>query len=273
MGVFDIPAPLFGWLDGHMSSFAPATLRLVLWGIVGAIVSMGLYWALSPQKKIAGAKTEGLEARRALDGYDGEFKGAMTLIRNMLRLAFKQIGLVVGPAVIASLPLLFLIVWMSTAYGSKFPAPHTDVEIHTFPEQLEAQWLGAGEVEERRASRLQTKVRAEHGLRRPGEIEEGPTTQAQTPRIIFPENQYGVMRSIPLPVPVTTIHKHQWWNVLFGNPAGYLPDEARIDRIKIDLPAQEFLPFGPSWLRSWEVVFFTALILGSVAIKVAFRIK
>src|SRR3546814_11655026 len=81
MGLLDLPAPLFGWLDGALGHLMPATARLILWGIAAAILSMVLYKALSSQERIAVTKAKAAEARRTLDGYDGEFAGAWPLIR------------------------------------------------------------------------------------------------------------------------------------------------------------------------------------------------
>ena len=60
---------------------------------------------------------------------------------------------------------------------------------------------------------------------------------------------------------------------LIGNPAGYLPDDAPLERIEVDLPPKEYLALGPAWLRSWYAVFFAALLAASLAIKVAARIE
>ena len=81
-----------------------------------------------------------------------------------------------------------------------------------------------------------------------------------------------VVGDIALAAPVPTIHKKQWWNRLIGNPLGYLPADSDIDAIEIALPERDYLGFGPSWLRPWYVLFFTILVVGSLAIKMAFRI-
>ncbi|MDQ3796891.1 MAG: hypothetical protein M3294_04805, partial [Pseudomonadota bacterium] len=67
MGVLDIPAPLFAWLDELIGQLVPPGVRLVLWGVIGAAVSMGLYWLISPQEKIKRNAAKSIEARRALD--------------------------------------------------------------------------------------------------------------------------------------------------------------------------------------------------------------
>jgi len=250
MGIFDVPAPLLGWLDGHASSFASPTIRLILWGLISAAFSMGLYWLLSPQEKIAETKAKALEARRALDSYDGEFSGAWPRIDEMLRLSLKQVGIVTLPAVLASLPILCVLVWMSTAYGHYYPQRDAHVEVRTFPQQIEARWMAGSKIP-------------------PQE----PILPIELPHVEILGALDDVVAIIPVPAPVPTVHKRQWWNALFGNPAGYLPDDARIDRIEIDLPSQEFLPFGPGWMRSWEFLYLVVLLLASIAIKVGFRIK
>ena len=246
MGLLDLPAPLFAWLDGALGGVMPATARLVLWGIAAAILSMALYRALSSQERITLIKAKAIEARRALDAYDGEFAGAWPLIREMLRLALRQIGLVIGPAVAASVPVLCLIIWLSTAYGHSFPAPGSEVDIRTVPQELQARW-----VDEADSSR----------------------EPAATPHVVVADEAGRIVGDFALAAPVPTLHKRVWWNALLGNPAGYLPEAASLDRIEIGLPRREYVPFGPSWLRGWEVLFFAVLIAGSVAMKIGFRIE
>ena len=72
---------------------------------------------------------------------------------------------------------------------------------------------------------------------------------------------------VPLARPVPVVEKRHWWNALIGNPAGYLPEAGPVERIELSLPAVEVLPFGPSWLRGWEVLFFTLLVAFSLIIK------
>jgi hypothetical protein len=249
MGLLDLPAPLFAWLDGALGHFMPATARLVVWGIAAAILSMALYKTLSSQERITATKRKAAEARRALDAYDGEFAGAWPLIRETLRLALRQIGLVIGPAVAASVPVLCLIIWLSTAYGHSFPAPGSEPDIRTVPQQLQARWVDEGDPSQESAA------------------------PSQPPHVVVADAAGRIIGDFALSAPVSTLHKRVWWNALLGNPAGYLPDASTLDRIEIDLPRREYVPFGPSWLRGWETLFFTVLIAGSVAMKIGFRIE
>jgi hypothetical protein len=242
VGLFDLPAPLFAVLDHGFGMVAPPVIRLVIWGLIGAVISMGAYWLLSPQRRIAEAKARALEARRELDAYDGELSGAWPLMRRMLRAALRQLGLVTAPAVLASLPVIAMLAWLSTAYGYALPEGGAPVEVHTVPNGYQARLTPSDQPA------------AEH-------------------QIVVTDQEGRIVERIPMAVPVSTIHKRQWWNALIGNPAGYLPEEAVLERVELDLPERQYLSVGPSWLRAWYVVFFISLLVGSLAIKFAARIE
>lgn len=246
MGLLDLPAPLFAALDSLLSGLAPPTLRLVLWGVVAALLSMGAYWLLSPQTRIAKAKADALAARRALDAYDGELAEAWPLMGRVLRTALRQLGLVTSPALLGSLPVLAMLAWLSTTYGHAFPPDGADIPVRTTPE------AGAARVQ---------PVQAEADM------------AAEGHQIVLLDAAGNVVERFLLSAPVPTIHKRQWWNALIGNPIGYLPDSSRLEWIELGLPQREYLSVGPSWLRAWYVVFFGVLLAASLAIKVAARIE
>lgn len=245
MGLFDLPAPLFTWLDGVLGGLVPAPLRLALWALIAAALSMGLYVLLSPQRRIARAKADAVAARTALDAFDGSFAEAWPLIRNVLGSALRQLALVTWPAILSSLPVLALLAWVSTAYGHAFPPAGADVPIHTVPEDLEA--------------RLETV----------------PTAASASPyhQIVVVDRTGRIVERVPWPAPVPTIHKREWWNLLLGNPAGYLPEAGPLERIDLDIPPKEYLPVGPAWLKAWYALFFGVLLIASLAIKVSARIE
>lgn len=246
MGVLDLPAPLFAWLDAALAQVVPAALRLPLWALLAAALSMGLYLVLSPQRQIARAKADALAARAALDRFDGEFGEAWPLIRAVLATALRQLALIAWPAVLSSLPVLALLVWLSNAYGHAFPANHAEVTIRTVPESLEAHLEAAP-----------------------------PATATAAPRheIVVRDRTGHIVDRVSWQAPVPTIHKREWWNLLLGNPAGYLPDDSPLERLDLELAPQHYLPVGPDWLRPWYVPFFGVLLLASLAIKVVARIE
>jgi hypothetical protein len=243
MGAFDLPAPLFAWLDDQ-ASMLPPVVRLIGWGLLAGWLSMGLYRLLSPQQRIRRGKAEIERARQALDAYDGDLAGGWPLIRRLLRLALRQVGRVGGPGLVASLPLLSLLGWLVPAYGYAYPEPGVSPAIHTRPPHPYMEW-----VDGRHAG--------------------SPGT---APRVVIADHLRRVVADVTLHEPIPVIHERHWWNMLFGNPLGYLPPDRGLERIRIELPRKSYLPFVPSWLRGWEVCFFVPLLASSLALKAWARI-
>jgi hypothetical protein len=104
------------WADGELVRFLPPLARLVLWGALGAFVSMELYRRVSPQARIKAVEADVQEIRRRLDRHEGSFGEGWSLVRDMLSLSARRIVLVGPAAVLASLPLLVIVIWMASAY-------------------------------------------------------------------------------------------------------------------------------------------------------------
>lgn len=237
MGLLDLPAPLFEWVDALLTD-VPALLRLLLWGCVGGALSMWLYGVLSPQERIARSKREQLEVRRQLDGFDGELVDAWPMIRRLLALSLGHLGRVIGPALLAALPVILLLVWISTAYGYRFPEREPPLQVQ--PEQLRAAWIASPQ---------------------------GP------PQIEVRDPRRELLARVPVAAPVPVIEKRHWWNTLIGNPAGYLGADGQVERLSIELPRRQVVDVGPDWMRGWEVPFFVAVLIASLILKRALRLE
>jgi hypothetical protein len=121
LGPFDLPAPLLQFLDDRAAAALPAAARLWLWGMLGGVASMGLYGLLSPQQRIGALRAELADAQRRLNAFDGEFADAWPLMRRMLCTSLRQLAVVLLPALIAMVPMLCLLAWLSTSYGQGMP--------------------------------------------------------------------------------------------------------------------------------------------------------
>jgi len=253
MGLFDLPAPLLSWVDAAVAPILPPTARLVTWGILASALSMGLYWLLSAQEDLARVKIEAAAARRDLAAYDGDFDGVLPRARRMLALSLRNIFLAGVPAVIASLPLISLIAWASNTYGYSLPAAGQGVRVTWEPATV------ALDLEP------DAIVFADEGhiLRWP---EPGAKVAVHDPA-------GPLLAEIDPTVAAPVIHKRVWWNLLIGNPAGYLPQNAAVDQIELELRPATYLTVGPTWLRGWEAALLLPLLITSIAIKVGFRIE
>ncbi|MGP1397735.1 MAG: hypothetical protein ACTS3R_19700 [Inquilinaceae bacterium] len=244
MGLFDLPAPLFASMDALLQGGVPAAGRLVLWGVAAGIASMALYRLISPQGRIAALKRQAADARAALNAYDGAFAGAGPLMRRQFALSLRLIAVALGPAVLASLPVLSLIVWLSAAYGHSFPPAGTAPPVRTDP-AMPAHWIADADTQGQ-------------GLAPRIVVGDGPATDATT---------------IVMKAPVPVLHPRRWWNMLIANPAGYVPETFPVREIAIALPRQQILALGPAWLRGWEATFFAALLIAALTVKIVFRIR
>ncbi len=245
MDWLEIPAAALGWLDAQLSAIASPMLRLIIWSAVAGTLTMLLYKLLSPQRRIVAAKAELADAQQRLNRFDGEFAEAWPLMRGMLGSAFKQLGLVSGPAIAALLPMVLLAAWMAQTYGYAFPEQAAPVTVRTAPQQLQAHWIPP-----------ETRV-------------DGATNPA---RVALEDGDGRMVGELEVQAPVPVIGKRTWWAAMAGSPLGFLPDELPVERVELDLPRREFIGWGPSWMRSWEFLFFTVLTVVALGVKRLFHI-
>src|SRR5215510_10542054 len=151
MGLLDLPAPFFDLVDSGLAVLPPL-VRLILWAIAGAAVSLALYRVLSPQRRIAEAKAAALEARRRLNAHDGDLESALPLMRQSMKAALRHVGLVFPAAIAASLPVLALLIWLDATYGYQLPQGSEAPAVSVQPASYSGQWQPSGNVAVRDAS-------------------------------------------------------------------------------------------------------------------------
>lgn len=252
MGVFDLPAPFLAWIDQSLLGSLPPVARLVAWGLIASALSMGLYRLISPQARIAALRDAALEARRKMAAYDGEFSGLGEVALASVALSCRHVGAVLWPAVLASLPVLCLLAWLSNAYSHRMPDPGAELAVGVEPADAAVVWDGIADPSPAGAA----------AIRWP----------ADAAAVRLRDAEQRTLVELPLPAPIPVIHKRQWWNGLFGNPIGYLPADSGVDRVTFDLPPAVYIDVDPRWLGGWEMIFLSVLFIASVAIKLAFRI-
>lgn len=253
LGLFDLPGPLLTFWDQLVSGFTPAWARILLLSLVSSGLSMGLYAWVSPQEKLKTISQNARQARNALIGYDGEFDGLIPLIKGALAHSLKHLGLIFLPALLASLPLISILVWLSNHFDAVPPRAGETICLAVHPE------------DHSKALTFSTEV----------------NWQADQPCLSWPDKQSIEIRDaqkhllakLDTGLSVGVVHKEVWWNMLISNPAGYLPEDAPIEMITVDLKTFEVISFGPEWMRGWPMLFFVPLLVFSIAIKVIFRIE
>lgn len=229
MGLLNLPAPLFGLIDVALAAVLPPLLRLVVWAAIAGAGTLLLYRLLSPQQAIAEAKQAARQARQRLQQFDGELDEARPLIAAQFRTAFRHLGLVLIPSLVAALPLIALLSWLETDYSRALPSPDQPPAVRVTPETVLPEWVN----------------------------------ESDAPRLRLRDGQ-SELADISITKAVPRVEKRQWWNWLIANPLGYLPGDGLIERVEIDLPELSYLPFGPHWMRSWLAIFMPSMVLISL---------
>lgn len=252
-GLFNLPYPLLDAFDGSLG-FLPAVVRVVVLGILSGAVAMGLYVLLSNQARIRARKEEIQRIRAELAAAKDDFAETMRLSRRNLAASFKLLGVVIGPALLSSLPLLAVIGWLAAHYGYVLPAAGAPVPVAFEPAGAPV----AVEPPEALAS-----------------SPEGPRLFWPQPGALprFVEGGSPAYQGPPADLPATIVHKWAWWNWLLGNEAGYVREDANLEAITFDLAPRVLVPGVPSWLGGWEAVYFVAVFAASLLIKFGFRIE
>jgi len=252
MGLLDLPAPLLGAIDGALGLVLPPLLRLLLWGVAAGWLTMLLYRRFSNQEEIGQLKAEQKVQQKRIAEFDGEFAELMPLIGKTLGTGFRQLGLAIGPALLATVPVLFLVVWVAGEFAYEMPAPGAEVIFKAEP--------ATGDIAFEPPA---AAVTAESGW-----TVSWPEADAE----VLMTGGERILLRLPLEEPVPVIHDRRWWNFLMANPLGYLPEDLATRAIHIGLPERRYLDFGPDWLRGWMFSFFLAFLLSSVAFKFLLKI-
>jgi hypothetical protein len=255
-GVLDLPAPLFSGVDGLLSGWLPLTVRLLLWAVVAAVASMALYRLTSNQPRLAAIKAEMAALRTRIAGFDGPFAAMWGLVRRNLVLALRQLWVTLVPAILASVPVIFLLVWVSNSFDLALPQPGDPVEVEALARTGDTlpplHWVPGD------------------GVRAHGDGRWTVTWPAAGAALQLRASDQ-LLLTLPLAAPVGVVHQHRWWNRLLGNPAGYLPP-GEVAAVDLALPARSYLPFGPAWLRGWMPLFFAVVLAVSLLLKLAWRL-
>lgn len=250
MGLLDLPSPVFAFVD-RLLFFLPDLAMIAFWALLSAIGTMWLYHRYSKQDELAELKPEIKRVQREMASYDGPMNGLWPLIRRSMSLSGKQMGMTLWPALLASLPVLFVLAFLSNEYGHRFPEAGERVTVTPAGAEAPASWQWRG------ASRADWSAGKERWHVAWPDDEARLVTGNGTALLTLPTDQ-----------PVTVIHKRQWWNWLIGNPAGYLGEDAPAEALEIGVPRRDYLPFGPDWLGYWEIPYLVLLVAFSLTIKI-----
>lgn len=258
LGLLDLPAPLLDALDSALTALGlPALVRMILYAIASAWLGMILYRRFSDQAALTELRQKVQASQRALALHDGNFTELRGLIHNNFLLSLRQLSLSLRPALLASLPLLFLMPWLSNRFA--FEPPPTGASINVCAEPISStsilHWQPADAA-----------IIVDSGCWQVNSPHTGASSQ-------LVDNTGRSLLSIPDAYASEIKHKHIWLNYLIGNPAGYLQGDAPLQALHIALPPRELLHLGPAWMRGWEFSYFLTVFGVSIWLKLRWRLS
>ncbi|MDG1389597.1 MAG: hypothetical protein P8P79_14255 [Halioglobus sp.] len=255
MGIFDLLSTVFDAAQSLFGLVLPDALSLGIWALLASFLSMWTYGRLSNQEALNHIRPLQKTASKRLAVYDGPFNGLWPLVRENFSLSAQQMWLTFFPALVATIPILFVLPWVSNTFGSHFPqageAIAVQVESYT-PHELH--W-----------DLREAPQRSGIGRWTLSWPDEGKELH------LLDQHEQPVL-ALPLSEPTPVLHKRLWWNYLIGNPAGYLDPDHVVESITFNFPSRKFLPFGPDWLRGWLSLFMLYLVSFSLLLKWRWRL-
>lgn len=257
-GLFDLLSPALSRIDDVLSSglaFAPVW-RIAFFAAFGSIASMSIFKGLSNQAELQALKQEIKSAQQNLADREMPAGDLRRAVLRSLRLSGKQLRLSLWPALVASVPILFLLAFSSNQFGVE--PPEAGSRVYVTPKDFQIspsrfEWHG---------------VNAQWDARKKAWTFYQPDTGQAASLMLDGRKQLA----LPLSVPATVIHKKRWWNYLVANPAGYLDENSSIGLFGFNTTRQSIIDWGPEWMRGWAFAFLSFLILFSIVIKVVWKI-
>ncbi len=251
MGFFDLANPVLDAINGIIPG--GPLVQLSLWAIVSGVLTILLYRLVSPQEKMSELKPQIKAAQKKLAEFDGEPSEILPLMKESIGLSLRQLGMALMPALLASIPIIFVLAWASNRLDVIPPEAGAQVPIAVQPGNLELDWYG---------------------------LDLQATEEAASWIISWPSEQDSAsiqfdgdtVLALPIPRYTEVVHKKIWWNSLIGNQAGYLPEGQPVELIQFDFAHHEYLPFGPDWMRGWLTYYLLLLFVSSLVVKFLFKI-
>jgi len=261
-GLLDWPGVALDLINQPLVAVLPEPVALAFWALVSSWLTMWVYRRFSNQEEMAALKPQIKAVQRKLSNYDGDFGGLVPLIRENFSLAGRQLMLALGPAVLAGVPVLFVLVWISNAYGVTMPPAEAQIEVRA---------IAAGDTNPSNWQWHGTPAEPLASSDMPGQTWSVKWPAAQANATLITARGENIIE-LPPDRPAPVVHKRQWWNALIGNPAGYLDRASPAEAVYLNLPKKQMLPFGPGWMRGWAFLYFLLLIVGSLALKLIWRL-
>jgi hypothetical protein len=248
-GLFELLNPPLALLDGVMGGLAPAA-RLLIWGALAGMGSMALYAAISPQARLKRLAEDARAALRSLRSQDVQSAAYRDEMLGSLRTSLRRAGITLVPALLSSLPVLFVIGYVNANYSLSEPVPGEPVAVL---------------VDDARSITIEGGQRFTAGWTVPW-----PKGDA-TVRVFDRAGQ--PIYSLTGDTQPGTARKSGLLAFLVGAQAGLIAPGSSVESLEIETTPRPIVQPGLSLHLQWVIPFVLGLLLASLLMKVVFRIS
>lgn len=247
--VFGAFNPLFSSVDSILW-FLPVWTRLVFWGVLAGLCSMAIYRRISAQARLNELAAEIQSIRQKLNTLDVSEPAYRGLVTQSLKLGGKRLGISLLPALVSALPVIFLAIWVEANYALSEPKPNSVAAI--LVESPDSIHISGGQ-----------KLAAGWLINWPNEGEKLAIADGGGNLVyeITPQSSPG-LAAVP-----------GMMKLLFGADAGALPEGSPVDTLVIETAPRALFAEHIVFPHQWAIPFFMALLLASLGMKFALRIK
>lgn len=247
--------PIFNLLENTLLKYLSFPVRVGLWGALCGGAAMLVFYLASDQKKISTLKTKSKELRKKILSLDTEDSEVKRLIKENLSVSLKLLYKVLFPALLSTLPIIVIFLWMDVYYACKVPEAGDTVTVRVASNAEDITFLPEDSFETAGPSVKMC-------------IRDNP------PPIKLMHSGKMLYQGEPWRPPTRNIIHKKYWNAVLKSEAGYLnPDISDVDLIEFGFHRNWILKDNQSWYSRWEFLFFLTLAISSLIIKLVFKIE
>jgi len=247
--------PIFNFVETTILSYLSFPIKVGIWGAVCGCAAMLVFYFSSDQTSISTLKKKAKKLRKKILDLDTEDSEAKKFIRENLSVSIKLLYKVLFPALLSTLPIIIVFLWMDVYYAFKMPEAGNAINIKVASGAENISGFPEGSFEISGAS-LKLRIQ-EH---------QQPIKLMYKGKMLY--------EGEPWQPPTRSISHKKYWNALFKSEVGYLsPDISDIDALEFGFQRNLIFKDNQGWYSRWEALFFLSLAISSLIIKLAFKIE
>jgi hypothetical protein len=248
--------PAISAVDSWLALSLPLIFRISFFGVLAGVLAMVVYALISNQKAISNLKLQARELRsQMLDPSQEEYSVFLSLAKKNILVSLKLLGIVMGPVLLAALPVLVLAAWIDSHHGYSIPAMNKAVEMGVIP-----------------ANSKITANPSDLVNKKGNSIFISPPINTSNPISLFFENQL-VFQGRIFSKPTPYLIKEKWWHSIFASDIGYISQTSPVEEIYFAFPKKTMHDSLPDWASGWEWTYFISILIISIPIKFIFKIE